>query len=96
MKDIIKDIIGIIRNLNNGAKVLLSIISTIGIILLFEEYDILDIDRISFLKLAKPRLSPLDTPYTIEGIVVNIEQLYFFLIILFNYWFFWGFWKKHR
>ena len=94
MKDIIKDIIGIIRNLNNGAKVLLSIISTIGIILLFEEYDILDIDRISFLKLAKPR--PLETPYTIQGIVVNIEQLYFFLIILFNYWFFWGFWKKHR
>ena len=94
VEDIYEDVIGIIRNLNNGAKVLLSIISTIGIILLFEEYDILDIDGISFLKLAKPRMASLDTPYKIDGIVVNFEQLYFFLIILFNYCLFWGFKKK--
>ena len=93
MKDIIKDIIGIIRSLNNGAKILLSIISTIGIVLLLVENDILDIDKIKFLHLKKPPYTS-DTPYTIDGIVVNIEQLYFFLIILFNYWFFWGFWKK--
>ena len=90
-----------IRNLRNGAKILLTIILTIGIILFLEEFDILDIDRINFISLINPFGASKEV-WLINGIKFNIEQLYFFLIILFNYWLFWGFknksdkWNKYR
>jgi|21_taG_2_1085346.scaffolds.fasta_scaffold02679_2 hypothetical protein len=77
-----------VRSIKNGAKILLSIISTLVISLVINKSEILysSDDKHNWIFLDFIEFFDWDS----FAIRLQASQLIFFTIIFFNYWFFWG------